>query len=236
MPEGEEGIPITPLDVKIGLSLVQERRLDLRDLPDGTPFMFIGTGISVLADRSNEGNIWQTFPWQEASGQPRPLPTGIKPGHIYTLSGGGTYERIGIGADGKEWVWQNIDQKDKVIGETEPSLPVWEEKHYFDHKKMNGRMNTDGWTPAAADDGEGSYSPPEGLNLKVVEVEAHNLPEMRIRNVVVYDPERAEVLILKGAQRTKVVTDILQKQGWEFIDTNIARTIYIRTIPHTKKE
>jgi hypothetical protein len=237
MPEAQtqEGIPQTTLDIKTGLSLVQLRRpINLADLPDSVPFMFLGDGSSVLVDRDEEkGNIWQTLPWQENGKQARPLPTGIKPGRIYTISKGATWQRVGITPQNKEWLWQDIEEPERLSGEAKADLPIWEEKHYFDDYKTNQYMNEDGYT-FDDDRGSGSYSPPEGL--KAIETAAHNLPEMRVRNFLVYDPERAETLNLKGSQRQREVNAILKKQGWKFVDTNIARTIWVRSLPHAPKK
>lgn len=197
------------------------------DIPDGVPYVF-GTegGLHVLYEMREMEPIWKTVKWD---GDP---PWNRESGRIYfTDRGYIDYAKIAENNQGG-WVWQRIEEEpEKPSFET--GKEDWEYKIYFSSEfpnsvDLNNQLNKDGWSTTGISDNE-SFNISD--KLESINLEPNYIDGVRFLSYLIIDPDRAEIKIVKWNKRSETNEDNLEKEGWKFVDSNIARTIYVRTKP-----
>jgi hypothetical protein len=80
----------------------------------------------------------------------------------------------------------------------------------------------------------GSPENPLPTDLNSTQIESHYFPSGEVRNFLCYDPNKAEVKTVKWQESKEGESEQLEKDGWQLIDSNIARGIFVRTITENK--
>ena len=66
--------------------------------------------------------------------------------------------------------------------------------------------------------------------LSAVTLQPQHIDQTTFFQVLVYDPARAKVEIIKWSQAPDYIDDRMKENGWNLIDSNVAGGIYVRTI------
>jgi len=211
---------------KLEARIAEGKEFDLvSDLPDSVPFTFSFNGLTLLDEKGKKGNKWMGVNWD------KPIPPEYQFGGIYVRMGWQTFKRTGAD-QGNQWQWEKVDLGKEREERMKAIRPEWEERVYFDDtfyqaEGMNKNMNAKGWTLKSRRDAV-TQQLPSGLN----EEELTPLTtDYELRSYVIYDPERAEVKKVVWQQAEKGSVEEMKSLGWEMVDSNVARGIFIRTKP-----
>lgn len=195
-------------------------------VPEYLPFTFgIGGGLSYLKDMQDGQPVWETTPWE---GDP---PSGYEIGKIYFInSQREQHVKITENPQGG-WVWENLDDRTEQL--SWKAKEGWEYKLYYppEHKRsaeLNNRLNEKGYTLYFFNDEE-SLEVPEGLESE--KCENNYLRDHTLYMYLVWDPDRADVKLVRTKNSTEEVEAELKQDGFEYIDGNWIRIIYARTKP-----
>ena len=77
---------------------------------------------------------------------------------------------------------------------------------YQNNVTVNNRLNQQGWSRASV---------------------------LMVNNFLVVDLERAEILQVKSSELEEDKEEAMKIEGWSFIDSNIARAVYVRSKRNT---
>jgi hypothetical protein len=199
----------------------------LVNIPTGVPYMFgIGGGLHVLYDMNDGEPIWKTTNWD---GDP---PDGFMIGRIYfTGDDHNDYLQITDSTLGG-WVWQKLSKEEELSFKT--GKKEWEYKLYFKDMapkpwmliSLTNQLNEQGWGRASVMENENIEFPD---NLELIRLESEYIGQMSRENFLVIDPERAEVVTIRSRDLTEEKEEELKNEGWIYVNSNIARTTYVRT-------
>jgi hypothetical protein len=196
------------------------------NIPDRVPFMFgIGGGLHVLYDLRESKPVWKTIQWQ---GDPE-WPCEV--GEIYFRDRGYKYYAKIAENEKGGWVWQEMNPIEEEKASFKTGKKEWEYKIYFgpEYRKsagINNQLNERGWAVIGVSENEDFVIPEE---LESQGLEPNYIDGVRFPNYLIVDPDRAEMKRVKWNQRKDLDEDKLKEQGWEFVDSNIVRTVYART-------
>lgn len=85
-----------------------------------------------------------------------------------------------------------------------------------------------GWVICSEEFKNGSFLPfHEPNNTEAIEIESNYFPEGAQKNYLVYDPILTDIQIINPRGAQERIRE-LQREGYEFIDGNITRVIYIK--------
>lgn len=197
------------------------------DVPRFVPFMFgIGGGLHVLYDMDETGQPrWKTIEWNDDT------PQGYNTGSIYFEDpSANLYVKVADNPQGG-WVWQKLVEEEKLSWKT--GKKEWEFKFYFgpENRKaieLNNDLNLQGWSRSSTLDDQ-EIKVPEGVEY--IRLQPSTMHDGTINHFIVYDPERAEVFYAKSRDLDEAKENELESDGWKFVDSNVARAIYVRTKP-----
>jgi hypothetical protein len=203
----------------------QENRL--LDHPENVPFMFgIGGGLNFLYDMKNGEPEWKNIEWV---GNP---PVDYVVGNIYFTQGSHIYLKVAENPENQSWVWQKITEPEEQLS-WKTGNSDWEYKIYFkpEHRKsaiLNNRLNEKGWTYFSVWEDETIDLPEE---LESAQIEPDFIDGKRKANYIIVDPNRGETRKTVWGNEDENIVQTLEDNGWELVDSNIARGIFVRTKP-----
>lgn len=121
-----------------------------------------------------------------------------------------------------------MDLKEPKPGDSD--RPTISERRVYFGDDRDYELNSQGWVFVSQQEEHGPLALPEGT--KSVPLEPHLLPDGRILFFLVYDPTKAETRVVDHSKQGAMgVVRELQQNGWRTVDTNIARSIHVKTIP-----
>lgn len=202
-------------------SLPKERFLEI---PENVPYTFgIGGGLHVLYDLKDNEPEWKTIKWED-----EPI-IGHSVGKIYFKgSDHAQYVKIADNETGS-WVWQKLVEEEQLSWKT--GSPEWDYKLYFqpearDSVSLNNSLNENGYSYHLVSENEDLVLPEE---LKKLRLESQHFSDHTAFGYLIYDPDRTEVLQINTRNVTAEKEQELEKAGYQFMESNIARSVFVRS-------